>query len=851
MNAFDRLSYSIPLADASSFFIKLKTAAVTDPPDETGMLEGEFEAPVEEVIGVMKELVENEFKTMMAYHVYANSLRDLAHSSIAEEFEEHAEKELEHANYLLRRMSVLGGPIQIGEIEPPPASSEATDIIQTMIRYEQEGIAKWKILHSMMGENPSKYDIEQFLTNELHHLDELWQLLPQEAHQPVLHGKALPGMPGDPMAQPLAAPVEPASTESIPAPTDQAGKTAASIDWADKKLVAAADKVFKRTGKKPYTLNMAEDASKLTGSLKAQHTQAGKTHRTSSPHNRSAIRAQVKEIREKSAAAVKMRFSLALHKLADGEIGGAATEGAQMSAPTPAKTMPTNYLAAEQIAQQAQNMNESTFYRQQLETQKLQAQAAQQQAEQQAQQLSEMQNQVAISGTEAQAASQQALQSQQEATQSAQMSANMRLGLERMRTQLMDLAAQDPATPQTPVQGQSMQQQQVDQAAAAGDPNAVAQQQANQGMALDPGTAQSGVDSGIGGESSGGTGGSQGPAVAAEGAQGAPGAAPPAGAAPQNANATGTPPTAATTTPATNLSVKVGSELTEAARDKIKSTNFALSAKQSDTGAPKYPIEDRRHAANALSRVGQFGSPKEKAEVYKDVARKYPEMARHSDVPAVQEKKAGRAPGYTQRIPLPKSKGFKRVGELLTGSKAKKLERRHEDTNGWSGPVEGGGLEKWLAARTKGRRDLEGEYSAVSKARSRAALGALGVGAPLTGASILHKHKKEEKPKKKMAGAAGAAIGATLGGVGGYMESRHADPAADAQRVQGLEARDHSTFGDALALAKAKMRQAMSELSAAHPVAATATGAAIGGLTGHHIQKQMPKILQDSNDLRS
>jgi len=415
----------------------------------------------------------------------------------------------------------------------------------------------------------------------------------------------------------------------------------------------------------------------------------------------------------------------------------------------------------------------------------------------------------------------------------------------------MDLAAQDPATPQTPVQGQSMQQQQVDQAAAAGDPNAVAQQQANQGMALDPGTAQSGVDSGIGGESSGGTGGSQGPAVAAEGAQGAPGAAPPAGAAPQNANATGTPPTAATAKPATNLSVKVGSELTEAARDKIKSTNFALSAKQSDTGAPKYPIEDRRHAANALSRVGQFGSPKEKAEVYKDVARKYPEMARHSDVPAVQEKKAGRAPGYTQRIPLPKSKGFKRVGELLTGSKAKKLERRHEDTNGWSGPVEGGHLEKWLAARTKGRRDLDGEYSAVSKARSRATLGALGVGAPLTGASILHKHKKEEKPKKKMAGAAGAAIGATLGGVGGYMESRHADPAADAQRVQGLEARDHSTFGDALALAKAKMRQAMSELSAAHPVAATATGAAIGGLTGHHIQKQMPKILQDSNDLRS
>ena len=816
MNAFDRLSYSIPLADASSFFIKLKTAAVTDPPDETGMLEGEFEAPVEEVIGVMKELVENEFKTMMAYHVYANSLRDLAHSSIAEEFEEHAEKELEHANYLLRRMSVLGGPIQIGEIEPPPASSEATDIIQTMIRYEQEGIAKWKILHSMMGENPSKYDIEQFLTNELHHLDELWQLLPQEAHQPVLHGKALPGMPGDPMAQPLAAPVEPASTESIPAPTDQAGKTAASIDWADKKLVAAADKVFKRTGKKPYTLNMAEDASKLTGSLKAQHTQAGKTHRTSSPHNRSAIRAQVKEIREKSAAAVKMRFSLALHKLADGEIGGAATEGAQMSAPTPAKTMPTNYLAAEQIAQQAQNMNESTFYRQQLETQKLQAQAAQQQAEQQAQQLSEMQNQVAISGTEAQAASQQALQSQQEATQSAQMSANMRLGLERMRTQLMDLAAQDPATPQTPVQGQSMQQQQVDQAAAAGDPNAVAQQQANQGMALDPGTAQSGVDSGIGGESSGGTGGSQGPAVAAEGAQGAPGAAPPAGAAPQNANATGTPPTAATTTPATNLSVKVGSALTEAARDKIKTKNFALSAKQSDTGAPKYPIEDRRHAANALSRVGQFGSPKEKAEVYKDVARKYPDLARHSDIPAVKAKAK-----HASKYPAGYPKFLKRYSEGLTGEKVRDLKGTRDTVKNK--------LEKSHVLKTRG-----GTAAAVV--------------APIVGKKL---HDKRKANNDKLAGVAGAIGGAALGGMGGLLEAHTANPEAMNQRVHELEARDRGTFGDALSIAKAKMRASMGELSHAHPGAAMLTGAAIGGVTGHHIESQLPGIMQNIKELRS
>jgi hypothetical protein len=91
-------------------------------------------------------------------------------------------------------------------------------------------------------------------------------------------------------------------------------------------------------------------------------------------------------------------------------------------------------------------------------------------------------------------------------------------------------------------------------------------------------------------------------------------------------------------TPVKQGSAKVAKELTEAARDKIPTKNFALSAKQSDTGKPAYPIEDRRHAANALSRVGQFGDAKEKSEVYKDVARKYPDLARHSDVSAVRDK---------------------------------------------------------------------------------------------------------------------------------------------------------------------------------------------------------------------
>lgn len=216
---------SIPLHEAARFFLKLKTAsneagapmvgpqganpaeATTNgaqstsyaPPDETGALEGQFAVPVEHVLKQMAEMVVNEFKTMYAYRVYSQSMRDLSNFSIADEFEEHSEDELEHAEFLLRRMAVLGGPIDVGDIPSPPASSDPVQIIQTMVRMEQEGLARWKQLHAMMGENPSRFKIEEYMTKEQEHLDQLWQLLPSTANTPVLQsaGALAPAVPQD------------------------------------------------------------------------------------------------------------------------------------------------------------------------------------------------------------------------------------------------------------------------------------------------------------------------------------------------------------------------------------------------------------------------------------------------------------------------------------------------------------------------------------------------------------------------------------------------------------------------------------------------------------------------------
>lgn len=166
---------------------------------------------------------------------------------------------------------------------------------------------------------------------------------------------------------------------------------------------------------------------------------------------------------------------------------------------------------------------------------------------------------------------------------------------------------------------------------------------------------------------------------------------------------------------------KVAADLTQAAREHIKTKNFALNAKQSDTGAPKYPIEDRSHAANALARVKQHGTPAEKAEVYKDVARKYPDMAAKSDVPEV------RARAKHAGIDPLQMKAAVEVIKQATFSKAKALKAMLEE----GGPALGATLGAGVAAG----------YD--KPALSGAAIG-YGVGAlpELTHGKLWGKHKK-------------------------------------------------------------------------------------------------------------
>ena len=64
--------------------------------------------------------------------------------------------------------------------------------------------------------------------------------------------------------------------------------------------------------------------------------------------------------------------------------------------------------------------------------------------------------------------------------------------------------------------------------------------------------------------------------------------------------------------------------LTTKERNTLPDSAFVFPPTANSPG--RYPIHDRKHAANALARVAQFGTASEKAAVKAAVCKKYPDF---------------------------------------------------------------------------------------------------------------------------------------------------------------------------------------------------------------------------------
>jgi hypothetical protein len=247
------LTPHIPFEAAAPFLVRLKTAGWTDPPDVTGALEGVFTVPREVVLDKLKSVIATKARLMLAWYTYAQSFKGDAWRSIKSEFEEHAEAEQEGFSFYAKRAAALGGPIHMDPVEPPPPASDPQAIFSIMARAEQEGILAQRELRDLVGDqNPMKIGIEEQLAKDQHHLDEMWQLMPQGA-QPLATASpdaSLSPAAGlaDPAAAPPVAPEAALPEEGGPSPAAEEEPSAPDVKEASLRFTRALHALRKEAG---------------------------------------------------------------------------------------------------------------------------------------------------------------------------------------------------------------------------------------------------------------------------------------------------------------------------------------------------------------------------------------------------------------------------------------------------------------------------------------------------------------------------------------------------------------------------------------------------------------------------
>jgi len=177
------------LEDAAGFFVRIKTAGWSDPPDETGELEGTFDAPVEEVLDLMQSSVKHLIELNVGYEVLLEVARGPGKEALRGVCGYGAADALRS---FVKRMATLGGPVHLPEVEMPPATTDPVGIAKMLIRKEQELIASLEELKIAVGSAPMLSMVDATSKRSQERIDSLWSAVPRETESPVLSYDAPP-----------------------------------------------------------------------------------------------------------------------------------------------------------------------------------------------------------------------------------------------------------------------------------------------------------------------------------------------------------------------------------------------------------------------------------------------------------------------------------------------------------------------------------------------------------------------------------------------------------------------------------------------------------------------------------
>lgn len=146
-------------------------------PDTTGELEGKFKVSLQKMIDQLNKVISAEYSQWFRWYHYALVLRGHARDGLANEFEEHAEEELEHAEKIAMRVVGLGG-YPTTEIKQPESLEEVEEILKEMLIREQEGMKLYRETIDMCGDNVGTRTVLEANTEiEQEHIDDLWRYL--------------------------------------------------------------------------------------------------------------------------------------------------------------------------------------------------------------------------------------------------------------------------------------------------------------------------------------------------------------------------------------------------------------------------------------------------------------------------------------------------------------------------------------------------------------------------------------------------------------------------------------------------------------------------------------------------
>lgn len=142
----------------------------------------------EALIDRLNDDLAREYQAIIAYVVYSRTLKGAEYMTIAEELEQHAKEELEHALEIARQIDYLGGSPTVTP-KPVKTSEDAREMLQFDLDNEDETVRQYRERVRQcesLGEFAIAEHIREILVQEQDHQIELATALGRDIDQSML-----------------------------------------------------------------------------------------------------------------------------------------------------------------------------------------------------------------------------------------------------------------------------------------------------------------------------------------------------------------------------------------------------------------------------------------------------------------------------------------------------------------------------------------------------------------------------------------------------------------------------------------------------------------------------------------